>query len=184
MKKLYILGLGILLTSCIPFKIAPKFKNVDYKVMVAKKFQRQMPRETAFIFKDPKDAEEFYNYINKKFQLHHVDVGINTPFDIEGQTLYLSYYEAERTDESVNLPFVLIDAKRDSNGSDPIFENNYTTRKGHWYILITVYDNDLKNCLKDNHPLNAQTIKYLKDLRKEYLTTFNYEELLFTKKSR
>ncbi|GGW62414.1 hypothetical protein DFQ11_102394 [Winogradskyella epiphytica] len=183
MKKFIILVLVLVLTSCIPYKIAPKFKNQDYKVMQAKKFQRKLPRETSFIFKDPKDADEFYNYINKKYNLDNIEVGINTPFKLKGETLYLTYYEAERTDEIVNLPFVLVDAKRDSNGNSRLFENNYTTRTGHWYIIITIYDKNLKNCLRDHHPLKDHTLKYLEDLKKEYLTTHNYEELLFTKKS-
>lgn len=183
MKKIVLVVLSMLLTACIPFKIAPKFKNQDYKIMLAKKFQRKMPRETAFIFKDPKNAGEFYKFINKKYRLNDKDVGINVPFKIDGQTLYLSYYEAERTDETVNLPLVLIDAKRESNDNDPIFEDNYTTRKGHWYILITIYNDAMENCLKEDHPLNAQTVEYLKALQQEYLTTHNYEELLFTKKS-
>jgi len=29
--------------------------------MVAKKFKRSLPRDYAFIFEDPKDANEFYN---------------------------------------------------------------------------------------------------------------------------
>ena len=66
MKKLTMLLLAFATLSCIPVKIAPRFKNEDYKIMQAKKFQRKMPRETSFIFKDPKDAGEFYNYINKK----------------------------------------------------------------------------------------------------------------------
>jgi hypothetical protein len=183
MKRLLVLVFCLVLNSCIPVKVAPKFKNKDYKIMLAKKFQRKMPKEMAFVFKDPKDADEFYSYINKKYRLNHEDVGINVPFELGGQTLYLTYHEAERTDESVNLPLVLIDAKRDSNGNDRLFENSYSTRKGHWYILITVYDDNLKNCLKEKHPMNSQTIEYLKALQKEYLTTHNYEELLFTKKS-
>ncbi|WP_458626867.1 hypothetical protein [Winogradskyella sp. PC D3.3] len=183
MKNILILAFLIILTSCIPYKVAPKFKNQDYKIMQAKKFQRKMPRETAFIFKDPKDAEEFYNYINKKYRLNNVDVGYNVPFQLENQTLYLSYYEAERTDEKVNLPLVLIDAKREGNGNSRLFENNYTSRTGHWYIILTVYDENIKNCLRDHHPLKEKTIEYLKDLKEEYLTTQNYEALLFTKKS-
>jgi len=151
--------------------------------MKAKKFQRKMPRETSFIFKDSKDADEFYNYINKKFKLNDIDVGINVPFQLDGQTLYLTYIEAERTDEKVNLPLVLIDAKRESNGNSRLFEDHYSSRTGHWYIILTVYDENIKNCLIDKHPLKAKTIQYLKDLKQEYLTTQNYEELLLTKKS-
>lgn len=183
MKKLFLIALVSSIYSCIPVKIAPKFKSEDYKVMQANKFQKKMPRETAFIFKDSKDADEFYNYINKKYQLNHKNVGLNVPFQLNGQTLYLSYYEAERTDKSINLPFVLIDAKRESNGNSPLFENNYSSRKGHWYILIIVYDENIKNCLKDNHPFRADVLKYLIDLKEEYNRTHNYEELLFTKKS-
>ncbi len=91
MKKLVLLASCLAITACIPVKFAPKFKNEDYKVMVAKKFQKKMPRETAFIFKDPKDPEEFYNYINKKYRLNDVDVGYNVPFQLHDETLYLTY---------------------------------------------------------------------------------------------
>lgn len=174
--------LVLALSSCIPVKIAPKFKNEDYKIMQARKFQRSMPRATSFIFKDPKDANEFYNYINKKFRLNDVDVGINVPFQLHGETLYLSYYEAERMDEKLNLPLVAIDAKRDSNGNSRLFEDHYSSRTGHWYIILTVYDDNIKNCLRDQHPLKAKTIAYLKALKQEYIATQNYEELLLTKK--
>lgn len=183
MKKLIVLISVLTITSCIPFKVAPKFKNQDYKVMLAKKFQKKMPRETSFIFKDPKDANEFYQYINKKYKLNNVDVGVNVPFQMEGQTLYLTYYEAERTDETFNLPLVVADEVLDNKAGVKIFENNYASRTGHWYLILTVYSEDIKNCLNDNHPLKEKTIQYLKELKAEYLATSNYEELLFTKKS-
>ena len=110
-------------------------------------------------------------------------MGFNVPFQIDGQTLYLTYNEAVREDETLNLPLILIDAKRDSNGNSKLFEGNYSSRKGHWYIILTIYDENIKNCLKDNHPLKSKTIQYLKNLKQEYLNTQNYEELLLTKKS-
>ncbi len=151
--------------------------------MKAKKFQRKLPRETSFIFKDPKDADEFYQYINKKYNLKDDNVGLNTPIQINDNDYYLTYSEVERTDESVNLPLVLVDAKRDQNGNAPLFEGNYTTRKGHWYIVITIYDSELKNCLLEKHPEKQTVLKYLRDLQQEYLTAHNYEALLFTTKS-
>ncbi|MUU77313.1 hypothetical protein [Winogradskyella endarachnes] len=181
MKKFIVIIFVLAISSCIPYKVAPKFKNQDYKVMLAKKFQKQMPRETSFIFNDPKDANEFYNYINKKYRLNNVDVGVNVPFQIEDQILYLTYYEAERTDETFNLPLVVADDILDNKTGIKIFENNYTSRTGHWYIILTVYDEDIKNCLKNNHPLKEKTIQYLRKLKAEYLATSNYEELLFTK---
>lgn len=183
MKKLILIAIITTLSSCIPVKIAPKFKNQDYKIIQAKKFQKDMPRETSFIFKDPKEADEFYNYINKKFKLNHVDVGVNVPFQIKGQTLYLSYYEANREDQTFNLPLVVTDEVLEKKAGLKVFENNYTSRKGHWYIVLTIFDEDINNCLSDKHPLKDETTAYLKTLKEEYLTTQNYEELLFTKKS-
>ncbi len=183
MKKFLIIVIAITVTSCIPTKIAPKFKNEDYKIMPAKKFQRKLSKEVSFIFPDPKNAEEFYTYINKKFGLNDTNAGVNVPITITDQTVYLFYIEVERQDKYINLPLVLIDAKRESNGNSKLFENNYTSRTGYWYITLTVYDKDIKNCLKDNHPAKVETIQYLKGLKQEYLTTQNYEELLLTKKS-
>ncbi len=183
MNRFFITILLVTIVSCIPYKIAPKFKNEDYKVMKAKKFQRKLPKETSFIFKDPKEADEFYNYINKKFNLNHKDVGFNTPFQLNGKTYYLSYSEVERTDETANIGLVLTDLVLDEKVGVRVFEDNYSSRKGHWYLLLTVYDEDIKNCLIEKHPDRSMIIKYLKALKKEYLTTHNYEALLFTKKS-
>lgn len=183
MKKLIVFLLAFIITSCIPVKIAPKFKNQDYKIVQARKFQKKMPRETAFIFKDSKGADEFYNYINKKYRLNNVDVGINVPFEIEGETLYLSYYEANREDQTFNLPLVVTDEVLERKAGLKVFEDNYTSRTGHWYIVLTIFDKNINNCLRDKHHLKEKTTQYLKALKEEYLTTQNYEELLFTKKT-
>lgn len=68
MKKLIILICTLYLSSCVPVKIAPRFKNQDFKIIQAKKFKRKLPRETSFIFKDPKKDGEFYKYIKTKFK--------------------------------------------------------------------------------------------------------------------
>jgi hypothetical protein len=183
MKKFLIIVLAISLSSCIPVKVAPKFKKKGYKVMVAKKFQRKMPKETSFIFKDSKNANEFYQYINKKYKQNDQNVGFKVPFQLEGETLYLTYHEAERENKTLNIGIIATDLAIEKSTGTSLLQDAYTSRKGHWYILITVHDNELKNCLKDNHALKAKTLQYLKDLKKEYLTTHNYEELLFAKKS-
>ena len=183
MKNFPLFLLGLMITSCIPVKIAPKFKNESYKVIKAKKFQRKLPRETSFIFKDPKDANEFYQYINKKYQLNHKDVGYNTPFEIDGKTYYLTYNEVGKEDENINLGLAVVDKVLEEKVGMTMFEDNYTSRKGHWYLILTVYDEEIKNCLIENHPMKPEILQYLKELQQEYLTTHNYEELLFTKKS-
>jgi hypothetical protein len=150
--------------------------------MQAKKFKRKLPRETSFIFKDLKDEGEIYNYFNTKFQLNHINVGLNTPLTIDNKTYYITYNETEISDKKVNLLGFAVDVALDQNGLNPIFQS-YGSREGHWYIVLTVYDENLKNCLLDQHPMRYKIIKYLIALKSEYLNTQNYETLLFTKKS-
>lgn len=182
MKKFLIFVLAITIVSCIPTQVAPKFKG--HKIMQAKKFKRKLPRETSFIFKDPKDADQFYYYINKKYNLNHKDVGLNTPFLLNGKTYYLTYHEVERTDKTANIGLALFDLVLEDKTGVKVFENNYSSRKGHWYLILTVYDDNVNNCLLNKHPDKSIIIQYLKDLKQEYITTHNYEELLLlTKKT-
>jgi len=178
----YFICILVVASSCIPVKIAPKFKNQDYKIVQAKKFKRKLPRETAFIFKDPKNDGEFYNYINTKYKLKGVDVRLNTLIQIDGKTFYLTYHETDKDDATLNLPLVAIDATLESKGYSRLFEDGYSSRKGHWYILITIYDEDVENALLKKHPMRQQVEDYLVALKHEYLTTHNYEELYFKKK--
>lgn len=170
------------LYGCIPVQRAPNIK--DFKVMNAKKFDKTIAPKTTFIFKDPKDADEFYNYINTKFQLKHDNVGYNSPVVVDGVELYLTYYEKEKLNTTLNLPLVIIDKKLEQEDIGPLFENNYTKRTGEWYLMITVYDENLKNCLLKSHPLRPKVLKFLKELKDEYLNTHNYESLLFLEASK
>ena len=146
--------------------------------MVAKKFKRKLPKHYAFIFEDPKDANEFYNYVNTKYELHHQDVEWNVPFEIEGKLFYFSFYEVEIPDKTLNfLPF-LIDAKLEQEGWSPMFEDNYVSRKGNWYLAITVSNDIIIDCLKPEYIKREAIINYLKDMRVEYLNTHNYLEAL------
>ena len=135
------------------------------------------------MFNDPKDDGEFYDYIKAKFNLTHINVGANNAFIVNNKTYYLSYLETERETKTINLPLAVIDAKRESNGNTRLFENNYSTRQGQWYILLNVYNSDLKNCLDIDYKNREAIINYLEALRKEYLRTQNYLELQFKKKS-
>ena len=67
MKQLAIILVLLIFSSCIPLRIAPNID--DYKIKVAKKFKRKLPKTNAFIFEDPKEADAFYNYINIKYNL-------------------------------------------------------------------------------------------------------------------
>ncbi len=177
MKQLPILLIFFLITSCIPIRIAPKIK--DYKVKVAKKFKRNLPRDHAFIFKDPKEADEFYNYLNIRYQLNHQNVDENILFTIDDNKFFLSFYETEIPTKTINLLPMLIDAALDSKEMGTYFEDIYMSRKGNWYLVLTVFDVNMKDCLKPNHKYQKEVIIYLKNLKREYLSTNNYFDPLF-----
>ena len=180
MKNTAILVLFFLAYSCIPLKIAPKIE--DNKVMLAKKFKRKLPKDYAFIFEDPKDADEFYNYINIKFELNNNDVNYQVPFIVNNSTYYMTFHETEISTKTLNLVPIAIDAKRKSNGNNPILEDAHISRKGHWYLVLTIIDTEGNDCLKPSYKDRSALVNYLKELKKEYLTTVNYYDALLKKK--
>ena len=165
--------------SCIPLRIAPKIES--HKVMVAKKFKRKLPKRHAFIFEDPKDANEFYNYINTKYELYHQDVEFNVPFVVNNNEYFFSFHETEIPDKTLNLLPIAVDLTLKSKEWDPMFEGLYETRKGNWYLVLTVSDDDFKDCLKPGHPDREAILEYLRKMQTEYLTTSNYLEALLRK---
>ena len=149
--------------------------------MVAKKFKRKLPKQHAFIFEDPKDANEFYNYVNTKYELNHQDVEWNVPFKIKGETFYFTFYEVEIPNKTLNILPIFIDTALTNKDWEPIFEGNYVTRKGNWYLAITVTDYGFKDCLKPDYIKRGDILKYLRTLRLEYLNSSNYLEALLKK---
>jgi hypothetical protein len=179
MKRIAILLAFFLITSCIPVRIAPTIK--DNKVMIGKKFKRSLPKHYSFIFNDPKDADEFYNFINMKFDLKHKDVQWNVPFFIDGKEYFLSFHETNIPTKTVNLIPIAIDAKRQSNGNNALLEEIHVSRVGSWYLALTVFDSDIKDCLKPEYESRDKVIDYLKELKDEYLTTHDYIQALWRK---
>lgn len=152
--------------------------------MLAKKFKRKLQREYTFIFEDPKQANEFYKYINTKYQRQSKDVRYNTPIQIDGTTYYLSFDEIERQTETVNLVPIVIDAALEDNNAPKLLKDAHITRSGIWYILLTVRDEGLKDGLHPNYKNRDAIIKYLKNIRVEYLNTQNYLDILLKKSSK
>ena len=155
MKHLTIILLALTLTACIPVSFAPDFHKKGYKVKEAKRFKHKLPEQQAFIFEDTREAEAFYDFINTKLELYNLDVDYEVPFRIDGALYYLSFYEVEKFTSAIDI-LNLTD--------DVIIES------GTWYIVITVVDNDSKDCLKESHPKHALVLQYLKDLKQEYLS--------------
>lgn len=89
-----------------------------------------------YIFEDPKQANEFYNYINIKYSLNDVDVWLDVPFTIEDKDFLFSFYEVEIPTKTVNLVPLSIDGVLHTAELDPVMGNLYETRKGNWYIAI------------------------------------------------
>ena len=179
MKSLLLLFFLLLFTSCIPLKIAPKIENE--KLIVAKKFKRTLPKKHSYVFEDPKDADEFYNYINTKYELNHEDVEYNVPVIINENEYFLSFHEVERVTKTINLIPLFIDAGLDSKGHSPVFEDMHSSRTGNWYIVLTVSDSKINDCLNPKFANREEILAFLKEMRLEYLGTTNYMDALFRK---
>lgn len=178
MKKrhlLFILIIGI--QSCVPIRIAPNIE--DYKITKGKTFKRSLPQRQMFLFEDPKDAGHFYDFVDIKFGLNDENVYDDVPFTLNDATYFFSFYEVEIPTKIINLGGVIVDAMLDDAGLDPVFEDSYQHRKGHWYIAMEVYSDTEKDCLQPGALSREVVLKYLRTLKQEYLTTHNYNETVF-----
>ncbi|PWL39867.1 hypothetical protein DKG77_03285 [Flagellimonas aquimarina] len=178
-----LLVLGVVLNSCIPVRIAPSIK--DYKITKGKRFKRGLPKKTVFVFEDSKNADEFYNYINTKFQLQDYYVDTQVPFQLGNEQFYLSFYEVEIHDKAINLfPIVFDLAFSAAVGNDeiePVLSEDAEPilRSGNWYIAIEVFSNTEKDCLREDSISKDMVLPYLRNLKQEYLSTHNYNEVVF-----
>ncbi len=168
----------LFLGSCIPLRIAPNIK--DYKVTEGKRFKKGLPKKTVFVFEDPKNENEFYDYINTKFQLNDYYVDVQVPFSLDAKTFYFSFYEVEIPTKSINLiPLALDVALNKAADMDPVFDEVHTSRTGNWYIAIEVFKDNNGDCLSENSVSRELVLSYLRKLKNEYLATDNYNEVVF-----
>ena len=175
LKSIFLILFSSITFSCIPLQIAP---NIDgAKVYKGKKFKRKLPKQRVYVFEDPKDANEFYTYINAKYKIDYDEGGGNVPITINEKKYYLTFYEVERNTQTVNLIPMIVDAALESKGNSSMLEDFHYSRSGAWYIALTVSDDDFNDNLKEEDPAHKQIIKNLDNLRNEYLTTANYMEV-------
>lgn len=184
MKRLLpIVFLIFLFQSCIPIRIAPKIE--DYKIARGKKFKRSLSKRQMFIFENPKDENHFYDYVNTKFQLEHVKVYDDIPFKVDDERYFFAWYEVEIPDKTLNLAPAVIDVALNGVLGNDAFEPYLLEsvdsfhRKGNWYIAIEVYSDTEKDCLTTQALSREVVLKYLRVLKEEYLTTHNYNEVVF-----
>lgn len=174
MKKIGCCLLIFLACSCIPLKIAPNIEGE--KIVNAKKFKKGLPNFQGYVFEDKKNANEFYNFINSKYDLKHINVDSNVPITINNKTYYLSFFERERITKTLNLIPIIVDAKLNQNGNDAILQDLHTSRSGFWYLILTVTDLEIKDCLNPSYPQHQEIVNHLKNLKTEYFSTSNYIE--------
>jgi len=174
MKSLLIILVSFYFTSCIPLRIAPNI--IDYKIMLANKFKRKLPKNYAFIFEDSKEADEFYNYMNIKYNLNYENVEDNVEFIINDNNYFLSFYETEIPTKHINfLPFIFeASIEMGLNGEDSYSGEVDISRVGHWYLVLTVMDSNFDDCLEPNYLYGIDVLSYLKALKLEYLSSSNY----------
>lgn len=170
MKRLFVLIVVITFSSCIPLRLAPDFQKKGHKIKEAKKFNRELPKQEAFIFVDSKEEGDFYNFINTKFELYDFEVTTEVPFRIDKKLYYLSFYEVKKSSTSLNLLPMMIDSATDGETD---LEDNYVWNDNTWYIVLTVIDNEDKDCLKTSHKSYYLVLEYLKDLKQAYLAIKN-----------
>tara|TARA_R110002012_G_scaffold263456_2_gene446564 strand:- start:234274 stop:234834 length:561 start_codon:yes stop_codon:yes gene_type:complete len=182
-KAISFLVLFGMVHSCIPLRIAPKID--DFKLVKGKKFKRGLPKRTMFVFTDTKDAEEFYNYINTKFQLDDDRVYDDVPFNIHEDQFFFSFYEVAISDKSLNVatPFLAaLGNKLLEVGDEPstIFNPDASViLTSNYYIAIEVYSDDEYDCLAKDSVSKEVVLNYLSALKNQYLATHNYNEVLF-----
>lgn len=181
-QSLLIVCTLFLFQSCIPLRIAPTIE--DYKITRGKKFKRSLPERQMFIFEDAKEAEQFYNFVNTKFQLDDTNVYDDVPFEINDAYYFFSWYEIEIPDKTLNLApvFLHLFVGAALGNDDPLEDydgEGDTVRSDNWYIALEVYSDLEQDCLADGSLSREAVLKYLRALKKEYLATHNYNETVF-----
>ncbi|WP_164076245.1 hypothetical protein [Flavimarina sp. Hel_I_48] len=180
MKHVLILWCSFMFVSCIPYAIAPKLE--ENHVSIAKRFQKDLPKAYAYIFEDPKSAYEFFQYIEYKFNPNPDYFSSNIPITVNKSSYYLSFYEVERTTKTINLVPVMLDKILENKGVENSLENFYESRSGNWYFAITITDEQVVDALNPDYKKKDEIVDYLKQLKEEYLRTYNYNNLLLSTK--
>lgn len=180
----YILGLFclVILQSCFPVAIAPDLS--DGSIKRAKKFNKKLPNRYSYIFTDPKDADEFYTYINTKYDLQHNYVEDNVPIVLDGDNYYISFYEVSKNTKTVNLLRPLANKMLEENGIGAVFDDDPVRIYGDtWYIALLITDEDFNDGLNPSYKNYARVEEFASSLHKEYYSMRNYRQAILTVKN-
>ena len=156
MKKGLISLLILFAFSCIPLKNGQN--RPGYDIVVAKEFKKDLPERYAFVFKDKKNTNAFYRFINWKLGRLDVKLEENLPFKLGDEQYFLSFYERPRESASLNLlPTQTV-----------VGEGAYAWNVEYWYILITVVDSQSMDCLKPTYVNRDKILLALEQVKDEY----------------
>jgi hypothetical protein len=144
------------------------------KVKLVKCFKRDLPKQQGFIFEDPKEAGEFYTFINTKYQLPGMDRKI--PLWIDKKPYITNIYERSRATNTINFVPFIFDLVLSNEGveSHGFFSSFYSSRWEKWFVIITLTDLKGQDALAPEHEKRKANLLYLRNLQKEYLNTANY----------
>ena len=92
-------------------------------------------------------------------------------FYIDENLFFLKIFEIEKIDKTLNVVAFLIDSRREPKDKDLLFPDDHVNRAGHWDLLLSVFDDNKNDCLKPDYIYRDKILKYLTDLRLEYLNT-------------
>lgn len=179
MKKLYYLLIICICYSCIPLQIAPDL--TEGKIYKGKRFKRSLPKQHTYVFSDPKEANEFYYFIQSKYNLTHDETENNIAIMIDNRRYYLSFFETEKSTQTINLIPIMLDSALNSDDCDPFLEDMYTSRTGQWYIALTITDPELNDALDPEYRNSDNILSYVTELQEEYLATQDYKSLMLQK---
>ena len=84
---------------------------------------------------------------------------------------FMKIFEIEKIDKTLNVVAFLIDSRREPKDKDLLFPDGHVNRTGHWDLLLSVFDDNKNDCLKPDYIYRDKILKYLTDLRLEYLNT-------------
>lgn len=137
--------------------------------MVAEKFDKSLTKDYALIFEDPKDEEEFFYFINSRYDIIETNDQLIIPFYINNETFFLSYAEVEKSSKTINFVPILLDGILASKGMDPWFESLESTRTGRWFLVLTVTDINNADCLDPKHLSHKSVLDTVRNLKYAYL---------------
>lgn len=174
---LSLLLVAVMLQSCFPVSIPP---NLDKgQLFEAKKFKRRLPNQYAYIFTDPKDANDFYYFISYRFPPNEEgDSEANVPIIVDNHPYYISFYETEKKSRIVNLLPSIANELLSQQNIPITLEEPPIVRDGTWYIALIITDEHYNDALSPKHFHQKELLEFAKTLQNQYLSTRNYESLL------